>query len=97
MQRINKNLEKDKPTNILSFPAVAPTGFKFENYLGDLILSPEVMKLKQLASKILKLNAHMFIHGVLHLLGYDHINDADAEAMEMIEVSCYKNLDFKTT
>ena len=88
MQRINKEFrKKDKPTNILSFPAAAPTGFKFESYLGDLILSPEVIEAEAKAqNKDLKAYyAHMFIHGVLHLLGYDHMNNADAEAMEGIE------------
>jgi probable rRNA maturation factor len=89
MQRINKEFrQKDKPTNILSFPAVAPAGFKFESYLGDLILSPEVIEAEAITLKkdLKAYYAHMFIHGVLHLLGYDHMNNADAEAMERIEV-----------
>jgi probable rRNA maturation factor len=88
MQRINKEFrKKDKPTNILSFPAVAPAGFKFESYLGDLILSPEVIEAEAITLKkdLKTYYAHMFIHGVLHLLGYDHMNDADAEVMEGIE------------
>jgi probable rRNA maturation factor len=95
MQRINKEFrQKDKPTNILSFPAAAPAGFKFESYLGDLILSPEVIEAeaKDHNKGLKSYYAHMFIHGVLHLLGYDHMNDADAEVMEGVEARLLQKL-----
>lgn len=85
---------QDKPTNVLSFPFEAPPGI--ETYLiGDLAICAKVVaaeaeeQQKQLAAHW----AHMVIHGVLHLIGFDHINDDDAEAMEALEVSLLAQLD----
>lgn len=77
---------KDKPTNVLSFPFEAPPEVPIE-LLGDLIICAQVVQAesheqnKQADAHW----AHMVIHGCLHLLGYDHINDDDAEIMEGIE------------
>tara|TARA_A100001015_G_C15001806_1_gene718825 strand:- start:859 stop:1401 length:543 start_codon:yes stop_codon:yes gene_type:complete len=95
MQQINaKFRDKNKPTNILSFPAQAPTGMIFENHLGDLILAPEVIsqEAKDLNQDLNLYYAHIFIHGVLHLKGYDHITDEDAEVMEKLEAKLILSL-----
>lgn len=82
---------KDKPTNVLSFPAaevpVRP-GNKEQLPLGDLaICAPVVAREAREQGKELRAHwAHMVVHGVLHLLGYDHENDRDAHVMESSEV-----------
>lgn len=77
---------KDKPTNVLSFPFEAPPGIEMP-LLGDLIICRQVVE--QEASeqgKPLEAHwAHMVVHGSLHLLGYDHIEDDEAEEMEGLE------------
>lgn len=78
---------KDKPTNVLSFPFEAPAGITVP-LAGDLVICAPVVKGE--ASEQLKEPvahwAHMVVHGMLHLQGYDHINDEDAEAMEALEI-----------
>ncbi|TIU33913.1 MAG: rRNA maturation RNase YbeY [Mesorhizobium sp.] len=71
---------KDKPTNVLSFPAFSfPKGGKLPPMLGDIVLASETVARE--ANHI----THLVIHGLLHLLGYDHETDAEAEEMEAIE------------
>ena len=79
---------KDKPTNVLSFPQ-APGPL-----LGDVILAAETVRREAaLAGKPLEDHmAHLVIHGFLHLLGYDHEADADAEKMEQLERVALKRL-----
>jgi probable rRNA maturation factor len=78
---------KDKPTNVLSFPFEAPAGITVP-LAGDLVICAPVVEdeareqLKEPATHW----AHMVVHGMLHLQGYDHINDEDAEAMEALEI-----------
>ena len=82
---------KPKPTNVLSFPAGdgAPDGF-----IGDVILAAETVRREAgeqgvpLAHHV----QHLVVHGILHLLGYDHISAADAERMEAIEISILSKL-----
>lgn len=86
---------KDKPTNVLSFPMLlrdelrrlAPEGGP--EMLGDLALAWETC-LREAAAKGIETEdhtAHLLVHGFLHLAGYDHeISDADAEAMEALEI-----------
>ena len=77
---------KDKPTNVLSFPFEAPPGIELP-LLGDLIICRQVVE-KEAAEQekpLLAHWAHMVVHGSLHLLGYDHIEDDEAEEMESIE------------
>ncbi len=77
---------KDKPTNVLSFPFEVPPGVPV-TLLGDLVICAEVVT--QEAEEQQKAPAdhwtHMVVHGTLHLLGFDHINDDDAEEMEALE------------
>ena len=79
---------KDKPTNVLSFPFEMPDCVTVETeILGDLVVCAPVVS--QEASEQNKMLfdhwAHMIIHGTLHLLGFDHIKDAEAEEMEQLE------------
>ncbi len=77
---------KDKPTNVLSFPFEMPPGIPLE-LLGDLIICVGVVEREaQEQAKTTEAHwAHMVIHGCLHLLGYDHIKDDEAEEMEALE------------
>lgn len=80
--------QKDKPTNVLSFPAfpVAP-GDPLPPMLGDIVLAYEtVAREAELEGKTLENHiTHLMIHGLLHLLGYDHETDEEAEEMEALE------------
>ena len=79
---------KDKPTNVLSFPAFPfPKGGKLPPMLGDIVLAAETVKREAtLEEKPFENHiTHLVIHGLLHLLGYDHETDAEAEEMEAIE------------
>jgi probable rRNA maturation factor len=77
---------RDYATNVLSFPAELPPGLRLP-LLGDLIIcAPVVAREAVEQHKSLRDHyAHMTIHGVLHLLGYDHLVDAEAERMEALE------------
>ncbi|MBZ9716699.1 rRNA maturation RNase YbeY [Mesorhizobium sp. AD1-1] len=79
---------KDKPTNVLSFPAFPfAQGGPLPPMLGDIVLAAEtvaheaVLEDKPVENHI----THLVIHGLLHLLGYDHETEAEAEAMEAVE------------
>ena len=78
---------KTGPTNILSFPFEAPEGIEMD-LLGDLVIcAPLIAKEALQQHKILEHHwAHITIHGILHLLGYDHIEDGEAEEMEALEI-----------
>lgn len=79
---------KDKATNVLSFPAFPfPKGGKLPPMLGDIVLASEtVAREAALEEKPFENHiTHLVIHGLLHLLGYDHETDAEAEEMEAIE------------
>ncbi|SIQ41060.1 probable rRNA maturation factor [Aeromonas sp. RU39B] len=77
---------KDKPTNVLSFPFEAPPGIELP-LLGDLVICRQVVEREaDEQGKPLEAHwAHMVVHGCLHLLGYDHIEDDEAEEMEQLE------------
>ncbi|MEA1064423.1 rRNA maturation RNase YbeY [Apirhabdus apintestini] len=77
---------KDKSTNVLSFPFEAPPGIELP-LLGDLVICRQVVEHEaQEQDKPLEAHwAHMVVHGSLHLLGYDHIDDNEAEEMEALE------------
>ncbi|GAB1440001.1 rRNA maturation RNase YbeY [Providencia sp.] len=86
---------KDKPTNVLSFPFEAPPEIELP-LLGDLIICRQVVE--QEAAEQQKTAeehwAHMVIHGCLHLLGYDHIEDDEAEEMEGLETEILAELGY---
>lgn len=86
---------KQGPTNVLSFPvsgleAVAP------ELLGDIVLCAPVLKAEAAAqAKTIAAHcAHLLVHGALHLLGYDHLHDKDAEQMEALERELLAELEF---
>ena len=88
IQALNKRWRgQDKPTNVLSFPAQAMPGSDEPAHLGDIVIAFETMAAeaerdgKQFAHHL----AHLAVHGYLHLLGHDHEQDRDAEAMERLE------------
>ena len=86
-QALNRDYRgKDYATNVLSFPAELPPGVKLP-LIGDLaICAPVVQREAAEQGKLPRHHwAHLTIHGVLHLLGYDHIQDNDAERMEALE------------
>jgi probable rRNA maturation factor len=77
---------KDYATNVLSFPAELPPGVNLP-LIGDLVIcAPVVVREAAEQGKRARDHwAHMTVHGVLHLLGYDHMEEAEAEAMEALE------------
>ncbi|QEE23840.1 rRNA maturation RNase YbeY [Rhodanobacter glycinis] len=84
---------KDYATNVLSFEAELPPGVKLP-LIGDLaICAPVVAREAAEQGKRERDHwAHLTVHGVLHLLGYDHIEDADAEVMEALETRVLADL-----
>jgi len=86
---------KQGPTNVLSFPFDVPQGMQMD-LLGDLVICAAVVE-REAAEQHKRSEAHwahMVVHGTLHLLGYDHINTQEAEAMEALEISILKNMGF---
>lgn len=94
--------QKDKPTNVLSFPMVQPDLLETvtqnsddgEVILGDIILAHGVCA-AEAAERGISIEdhaSHLIVHGVLHLLGYDHMGDAEAEAMEEMERAALASL-----
>lgn len=84
---------KDKPTNVLSFPAEFPEGVDVP-LLGDLVICAPIVAEEAKAQEKSETAhwAHMVIHGTLHLLGFDHIDDREAELMEATETALLKTL-----
>jgi len=91
----NQYRHKNKPTNVLSFPFEVPDGVEL-NLLGDLVICVDIVNQEALEqNKTLPAHwAHIVIHGCLHLLGYDHINECDAEHMESLEIDILAKLGF---
>lgn len=87
--------QKDKPTNVLSFPMIQPdllvavtqNSDDGEVILGDIVLARGVCEreAEERGIPVADHAAHLIVHGTLHLLGYDHQGDAEAEAMEEME------------
>jgi probable rRNA maturation factor len=91
---------KDKPTNVLSFPQAEPNDLQGaatagpELMLGDIVLARQTCA-REAEEKALPLPdhaAHLMVHGTLHLLGYDHLDDDSAEDMEAREVRALARL-----
>jgi probable rRNA maturation factor len=92
---------KDKPTNVLSFPMLEPAEFDAlantddgEVLIGDVILAHGVCVAEADEKGISLTNhvTHLIVHGTLHLLGYDHIDETQAEHMEALEVKALASL-----
>lgn len=93
-QALNRDYrDKDKPTNVLSFPFEMPPGVEDVALLGDLVICHAVVaaEAKEQGKSLPHHYAHMVVHGTLHLLGYDHIEDVEAEEMEALERDILSN------
>ena len=96
-QTLNREYRgKDYPTNVLSFPFEVPEGIELP-LLGDLVICRQVMEGEAKEQKISLAShwAHLAVHGTLHLLGYDHIEEAEAEEMEGLETKIMQKLGFE--
>ena len=88
---------KEKPTNVLSFPFEAPPCMEEEvAHIGDLAICAAVVA-REAAEQDKAPDAHwahMVIHGCLHLIGFDHVEEAEAEAMEAVEIEILAGLGY---
>lgn len=102
VQTLNRQYrQQDKPTNVLSFPMVQSDLIETledtddgEILLGDIVLAYGICA-REAVEKGVPLEdhaAHLIVHGTLHLLGHDHMNDVDADAMEAIERAAMASL-----
>ena len=98
IKKLNKNFRnKNKPTDILSFPFKNKTEISKETYIGDIIISynfinkPKSQKKKVFEDKLIK----VFIHGFLHLLGFDHLKNKDYLKMLKEENRIYQSVTSK--
>ena len=84
----------DKPTNVLSFPQIEPFG-PVSGILGDIVLARETLEREavDLDKPFTDHFTHLVVHGFLHILGYDHVDDGDALAMETLETQILASLD----
>ncbi len=95
IRSLNRDWRKiDKPTNVLSFPAGKTPGIE-PVMLGDIVIAYETLTRECEEEDRVFLNhlAHLAVHGFLHLMGYDHQNDSDADAMEQLETLILARLD----
>ena len=95
-QKLNKTYrKKNKPTNVLSFSYHSISGVMSKS-LGDIAICAEVVQEEALLQnkKLESHFAHLTIHGILHLLNYDHENLKDAKKMEALEIKFLKKLGF---
>ena len=95
IKKLNKDFRnKNKPTDILSFPLTKKKLMAKKTYIGDIIISynfmnkPKSQNIKDFKEKLIK----TFIHGFLHLLGFDHIKDKDYKKMINEEKKIYKSV-----
>jgi len=103
IQVLNRDYRnKDKPTNVLSFPDTAldqdglldAARFSEPLTLGDIVMARETIfrEAKEQHKSVEDHISHMLVHGILHLLGFDHISDEEAEEMEQLEIDILSKL-----
>ncbi len=103
VQKLNAQYRhKDKPTNVLSFPMIQPdlldtvttNSDDGEVLLGDIVLAHGVCarEAEERGISLADHATHLIVHGTLHLLGYDHLGEDEAEAMEAIETDALASL-----
>jgi len=97
MRTLNRECrDKDEPTNVLSFPAGEITGLPDDEggLLGDVVICAAIVRDEAVEQKKALADhwRHMLVHGTLHLLGYDHMTDAEATEMEGLEVRILTSL-----
>lgn len=87
--------QQPKPTNVLSFSVDLPPGVPLD-ILGDIVICADVVANEaETQTKALQAHwAHMLVHGCLHLLGYDHVQDDEAKLMEGLETVILQQLQF---
>lgn len=95
---LNKTYRKqDKSTNVLAFPSDIPDNIELDYpFIGDVVVCPSVIQKESLEQNT-PLDAHLahiVIHGVLHLLGYDHIEEQDFKIMKAMEIKLLARLGF---
>ena len=98
IKKLNKKFRnKDKPTDVLSFPSETKLDIKKTSYIGDIVISYEFMNKPKALSNLEFKNkvTKIFIHGFLHLLGYDHIKLKDFKKMLIEEEKIYKTIETK--
>ena len=95
IKRLNKKFRnKNKATDVLSFPSEKQINIKKSPYIGDIVISydfmnkPKVLSILEFKNKVTKI----FIHGFLHLLGYDHIKLKDFKVMLIEEEMIYQTI-----
>ena len=100
IKKLNKKFRnKNKATDILSFPSEKKINIKKSPYIGDIVISyefinnPRTLSVPEFKNKVTKI----FIHGFLHLLGYDHIKLKDFKSMLNEEEKIYKSIETKIT
>lgn len=96
MSKLNRDYRaKEGPTNVLSFPSDLPSELELP-LLGDIIICAPVVRTEAAQQhKSLRAHwAHLTVHGTLHLLGYDHIEEHQAAAMEALETRILEQLNF---
>ncbi len=94
IQLLNKTYrKKNKPTNVLSFPSELPKEIEIA-ILGDVVICISVLQIEaKVQNKSFENHLmHIAVHGVLHLLGYDHIKDNEANEMESLEIKILQEL-----
>ena len=98
IKKLNKKFRnKNKSTDVLSFPSEKKLNIKKSPYIGDIVVSyefmnkPKVLNILEFKIKVIKI----FIHGFLHLLGYDHIRLKDFKKMLIEEKKIYKTIETK--
>jgi probable rRNA maturation factor len=96
MRQLNRQFRgKDQPTNVLAFPAIRAQGASPQP-LGDVVICPAVLRREAHAQgKTLQAHwAHLVVHGALHLAGFDHEVERDAQRMERREIAVLRSLGF---
>ncbi|WP_044410943.1 rRNA maturation RNase YbeY [Thiomicrospira microaerophila] len=100
-QQLNRDYRgMDKPTNVLSFEFDMPPGVELDDdeplYLGDLVVCAPVVEREahEQGKPLIAHWAHMLVHGCLHLQGFDHLDDDEAEEMESLEIQIMQSLGF---
>lgn len=103
VQNLNKQYRhKDKPTNVLSFSQITldqiyQLSDQKDILLGDIVMSYGVIQkeMREQNKRFIDHVTHLFIHSILHLLGFDHIDEEDAKDMEKLEIEFLEKLNIK--
>ena len=98
IKKLNKKFRnKNKSTDVLSFPSEKKLNIKKSPYIGDIVISYEFMNKPKALSALEFKNkvTKIFIHGFLHLLGYDHIKLKDFKEMLIVEEKIYQSIETK--